>query len=90
MPDLQTVLARLLEEDGQTAIVGMLTGSKLPFVGKSMRWIAEKFKEANKVSVLISPGLYPNNAKFNIKGSSAAEAAYRAMSCVNVSRTSGE
>jgi hypothetical protein len=61
VPNLKTILARLLEEDGQTTVVVMMTGSELPFVCKSMWWIFEKFEEPNTVSIMLAlaPSLKP-------------------------------
>lgn len=68
MPDLQTILSRLLEEDSQTAVVGMLTSAKLSFICKSVRWIAKKFQEPDKMGVLISPNPSPSDPKLNNLG----------------------
>jgi hypothetical protein len=82
VPDLQTILTRLQQKNGQTAVVGMLTSPELVFVCKSVWWIFEKFEEPDKVSILIGPNTDYNNPKLDNSGFSAVEAAYRAMPCV--------
>ena len=59
VPDFQAILARLLEEDGQATIVGMLARNNLSLVCKGVRWIFEKLEKPDEVDILISP--YPEN-----------------------------